>query len=348
MKKDYSVFYNTQSNINLSTQKESNEHILSKKHSKIVNFINKRFSQGILTNLSDLQQFSKSKKDNTVATRKLASRLCNTGAIESINGIYIPTGQAAYFKNVNIKYLSKIKTKRDKNTIFKAKKQVIQQLRQIIQDNKWCFPSTYLTIQLNIKNIYQKLGELNILQPDNNCCYVIPLKDKNLPYLKISFYIHPNDNLTIKVGNKRSPIHANESIISSALWICYKYLKQTIQFWNLNLEVPSISDDWGLSIPYIYSISLNNNYTKLPNKIQDTDLGIELTDKGNHLLLKSKSPRIKLKPKHLHDFLNKFNPLNFVNKTFFENYEADVTHCKNIGKPSILNNQNNIWREKNN
>ncbi len=327
MKKTTPTLDNSQSNINFAIQENSK---LSKKHSRIVNFINKRFSQGILTTLPDLQQFTKSKKDNTVATRKLASRLCNTGAIESINGIYIPTGQAAYFKNVNIKYLSKIKTKRDKNTIFKAKKQVIQQLRLIIQDNKWCIPSTHLSVQFTIKSIYQKLTQLNIFQSDNNCCYIIPLKDKNLPYLKITFYIYPDDNLIIKIGNKQSSIHANESIIFTVLWICYKYLIHTIQFWKLGLEIPRIQDNWKISIPYIYSISLNKNYTN-PNKIQDTDLDIELSDKGNHLLIKSKPPRTKLKPHQLYSFLTKYNPLtNFVNPTFWENTripEQMVTHC---------------------
>ena len=70
--------------------------------------------------------FVKSSKNNTTTAQKLASRVCATGLIESFEGDYIPKGHKEYLKDTNIKFLSKIKTKREKNSIFKAKKQVIE------------------------------------------------------------------------------------------------------------------------------------------------------------------------------------------------------------------------------
>src|SRR5215212_2749432 len=117
MKKPILALNDASLNINLSIRKEFNEPQLTRKKSNIVKFINKRFSKGILTTLSDLEQFVKSKKDKRVATRKLTSRVCLTGLIESINGIYLPKGQGKYVNKVNTKFLSKIKSKREKNTI---------------------------------------------------------------------------------------------------------------------------------------------------------------------------------------------------------------------------------------
>ena len=146
--------------------------------------------------------FVKSSKNNTTTAQKLASRVCATCLIESFEGDYIPKGHKEYLKDTNIKFLSKIKTKREKNSIFKAKKQVIER-RPIIQDNKYCIPSTHLQIELNIKNIYKKLAELNIFQSDNNC-YFIPLKDNNLfPNLIITFHIHPTDKIIMKIEAKK-------------------------------------------------------------------------------------------------------------------------------------------------
>ena len=98
-------------------------------------------------------------------------------------------------------------------------------------------------------------------------------------------------------------------------------------------------------IPYIYCITLNDNHTKLNDKIQDNDLNFELTDKGNHLLLTSRPPRTKVKPNLLQNFLTKYNPLNFVNHTLFRNDEANVTHCKKIVKTPILKSKK-ILKEK--
>ena len=114
----------------------------------------------------------------------------------------------------------------------------------------------------------------------------------------------------MKIEAKKNSIQANGSIILSALWICGNYLIQTNQFWNLGLEIPSIRD-WSIYIPYIYCITLNDNHTKLNDKIQDNDLNFELTDKGNHLLLTSRPPRTKLKPNLLQNFLTKYNPSQF-------------------------------------
>ena len=339
MKKTISLNDNEFSHINFAIPTEKNIHVLSKNQSELVNFINKRYSQGILTTITDLSQFVNSNKNNNKAAHKLASRLCATGLIESINGVYVPKGSGEYLDKENIKLLSKIKTKREKNKVIKSKQHIINLIRQFIIQNKWCLSSTHLTAQFQINNIFHQLTNLHIFKLDNNRL-VIPFEDNKLfPNLKITFHIHPTDKVIVKIGNKQNLIQANESIILSALWICHDYLIQTNQFWNLGLEIPCYSN-WTISIPYIYSNTLYN-YTKLNGKIQDDDLGLELTDKGTHLLLRSKPPRTQLRPKQLHDFLVKYNPLTkFVTSTMFGKDEANVTKCKNFEKSPFMERKN--------
>ena len=328
----------TKEYINVSDQTKTQ---ISEKYCKIIEYITNRLNDGILTKGSDLEQFVKSKNDKKAASRKLASRLCATGLIESINGIYVPKGHGAYLNSLDIK-LSKIKTKREKNKVFKSKQRIIELIRQFITQNRWCLPSTHLIAQFYIPNIFQQLNNLHIFELENNRRLVIPFEDNNqFPNLKITFYIHPTDKVIVQIGNKQNLIQANASIICSALWICYDYLISTIQFWRLGLEIPSYSN-WTITIPYIYSKTLYN-YIKLNGKIQDDDLGLELTDEKTHLLLRSKPPRTKLKPKQLHDFLVKYNPLTkFVTLKMFENHEGIVTHCKNYKKsPKKINGEKN-------
>ena len=334
MKKNTSINETKLSYINFAILPEKN--ILSKNQSEIVNFINKRYSQGILTTITDLSQFVNSNKNNNKAAHKLASRICLTGAIESINGIYVPKGSGEYLDKVNIKFLSKIKTKREKNKIFKSKQHIIELIRPFITQNRWCLPSTHLTAQFQINKIFHQLTNLKIFKLDNNRL-VIPSEYNNLfPDLKITFNVYPNDRVIVQIGNKQNLIQANGSIVCSALWICHNYLIKAIQFCNLGLEIPSYSN-WTISIPYIYSKTLYE-YTKLNGKLQDDDLGLKLTDEKTHLLLTSKPPRTKLKPKQLHYFLIKFNPLTkFVTSTMFGNDEGNVTKCKNFEKsPKIM------------
>ena len=331
MKKPLPVLDKSPSHINLSVDNQKFILNISPKQTKTVKFINDRFRKSIPTTIQDLKPFVKSSKNNNKAAHKLASRLCGTNLIESVHGIYVPKGHGAYLNNLDIK-LSKIKTKRKKNKVIKAKKHIIELIRPFITQNKWCLPSTHLTAQFHIPNIFQQLNNLHIFELENNRHLVIPFEDNNLfPNLKITFYIYPTDKVIVQIGNKQNLIQANASIICSALSICYDYLISTIQFWRLGLEIPSYSN-WTITIPYIYSNTLND-YTKLNGKIQDDDLGLVLTDEQTHLLLKSKPPQSKFKPKQLHDFLIKYNPLTkFITNSFFENQAQNVTHCKNFEK----------------
>ena len=258
------------SHINFTAPTEKNTPVLSNKQSKIVNFINKRISKGILTTTADLEQFVNSKKDKKTAARKLASRLCATGLIESHEGTLIPKGHKEYLKNLNIKFLKKIKSKREKNKIFKSKQQFIEQIKPFITENKWSFPSTQLTAQFKINHIFQQFTQLNLYKIDNNCL-VIPLifKDKSLFPNQITLYIYSHDKVIIKIGDKSNLIQANAAIICSALSISHNYLISTSQFWDLGLDIPCYSN-WIISIPYIYSNTLYD-YTKLNGKIRDND-----------------------------------------------------------------------------
>ena len=71
--------------------------------------------------------FVKSSKNNTRTALKLASRVCATGLIESFEGDYIPKGHKEYLKDTNIKFLSKIKTKREKNSFLKQKNKLLRE-----------------------------------------------------------------------------------------------------------------------------------------------------------------------------------------------------------------------------
>jgi hypothetical protein len=336
----------TQQYINLSIKRE---HLQSKKYSKIIEFITNRFNEEILTERVDLEQFVKSKKDRKVAARKLASRLCKTGEIESHEGVYIPKGHKKYLNNLNTKFLRKIKSKWEKTKVFKSKQRFIEQIQLFISQNRWCFPSTHLTAQVSVPTIYKKFTELNIFERDNGS-YVIPCIVNHLfPDLPITFYINSNDTVIIKIGDRSNPIQANASIICSALLISHNYLISTNQFWKLGLDILTIHN-WTISIPYIYSNTLNG-YTKLNGKIRDDDLGLELKDEKTHLLLRSKLPRSRLKPIQLPDFLTKYDPMTkFVTPTIFGNQAQNVTFCTPTLAPNFvftLNQAQNVTLCKN-
>ena len=122
----------------------------------------------------------------------------------------------------------------------------------------------------------------------------------------------------MKVGTTDIPIQASESIIFSALFICRNYLLSIIQNWNLNLRIPlPLHDSWLVTIPYLYCITVNEDYTSFGGIIRDYGLGLELTDcnKGikKYLCLKITLPQIQLKLSELVGFFDQYNPLKLLN-----------------------------------
>jgi hypothetical protein len=304
---------------------------LSKNQAKAIKWMTKRFVEdGLLTNLEDLQQFVRSRtpQGSKATTRKFAQRLVDLGKIKRVkDGIFVPAGYTSLIKDTDIKTLSKIKSKRERTSIIKTRKEFLNQIQPIIADkqNKWSLPLTHVTVKFKINKLYEKVNELKLLEKRGKY-YLLPFQCQDFPYLKAAFHIYRN-KVILKLGNPDYPIHASENVILTVISICHKYLISTNEFWRFNLEIPS-SHEWIINIPSIYTITINQNYSKFGKSIKDDTLGYELTDKGNCLLLKRKLSLTQLKPAQLIGLFNKYYPLDIPNLAPFkltQNLSINVT-----------------------
>lgn len=300
---------------------------LSKTQRKAIKWMTKRLvNEGLLTTLEDLTQFVRSKKShqdgkNNAAVRKFVSRLVAVGAAEALgNGVYIPKGYREFLKDTNIKLLAKIKSKRQKNTIIRARSQILNLIKPylISRENKWTYLLTQINVRFKVNGLYEKLIELNNVNSTNQHNLIINVgEDKRVPNLKAAFNVYPN-YVRLKIGTPECPLRASESIIFSALSITRNYLVNINRYWHLNLDIPS-GHDWLLSIPYLYCQTVNEDYTAFGGTIKNDRLGLSLVDYKKHLCFKINLPSTQLKPSQLVGVLNQYDPLKMLNidpKTF--------------------------------
>ena len=328
----YQHNYNTWKNINFTVKENPNNIQISTTQHKALKFIKKRFIDGFLTTNEDLEQFVKSRnpKARKAATRRFTKRLVDSGAVERLdNGVFIPKGYHSLLKEIDTKTLSKIKSKRQRNSIVKAQNQFLSIVKPIVADNqnKWSFPLTQITVKFNINGLYKKTKELNIFEKRDKY-YIIPFRfeekcNNTIFGFNTTFQIYKN-KVILKLGDQDYPIHANVNNILTAISICQKYLKWTNRFWGFNLTIPH-AREWTINIPSIYTMTINPDYSKFGESIKNKTLGYELADNGNCLLLKQKLYLSNLKPSQLIGLFNKFYPLNILNLSLLKILQNPLT-----------------------
>ena len=195
---------------------------------------------------------------------------------------------------------------------------------------------THLTVEFQVDGLYEKFNELKILEKQNKYYTLSLPRDDRFPHLiSAIFKIYPSYEIVLKIGsNIDSALAASESIITSALFICHKYLNETNHFWRLNLNIPP-AVEWIISIPYLYCITVSDDYCNHFNgTLKDDVSGFELTEyKGKHLQLKQKLPQIQLKASQLRDFFTTYNPLKILDlepQTFIRNPSQNVTFLNGV------------------